>query len=70
MVVMCLCFVLLRTQHCRQNLGLLLAIGTFLLLVLKQRERVSLLGFGCLPADCDHPPLSGGSAFSSLPLLI
>ena len=70
MVVMCVCFVLLRTQHCRQNLGPLLAIGTFLLLVLKQRERVRLLRSGHVAADTDDPLLSGPFSRRRLPLLI
>lgn len=70
MVVTFLCFLLLRTQHCRQNLGLLLAIGTFLLLVLQQRERVRLIRFGQLAADADDPLLSSPLSSRSLPLLI
>ena len=70
MVVTCVCFVLLRTQHCRQNLGLLLAIGTFLLLLLQQRERVRLIRFGQLAADADDPLLSSSLSSRSLPLLI
>lgn len=70
MVVTCLCFVLLRTQHCRQNLGLLLAIGRFLLRVLQRRERVRLLQFGQLAADADDPLSSSVFDLRTLPLLI
>ena len=70
MVVTCLCFVLLRTQHCRQNLGLLLAIGRLRLRVLQRRERVRLLQFRQLSADPDDPLSNIFSCLPALPLLI
>lgn len=70
MVVICLCFALLRAQHCRQNLGFLLEIGTLLLLVLRRRERARLLQFARRFADGDHPLSNRVSRFHTLPLLI
>lgn len=70
MVVICLCFLLLRAQHCRQNLGIMLAMGTLLLLILQARERVRLFQFGQLALQTDDPLLSGPSSFRRLPLLI
>lgn len=70
MVVTCLCFLLLRTQHCRQNLGVMLTIGTFLVLILRTRQHIRPLLSRRPACEADEPPLSSASWSLSLPLLI
>lgn len=69
MVVTCVCFALLRAQHCRQNLRWLLAMGTFLLLTIQRRDPIRLQRFGRVPADADDPLSDGPAVLQSLPLL-
>lgn len=70
-IVTCLCFVILRTQHSRQSLGLLLAIGSFLLRMLRSGEGCGgRLVCGRFSSAAEPMPYRNASAFGSLPLLI
>lgn len=70
MAVTCVCFVLLRTQICRENLGLLLAMGTCLLLVLQRRDPSRLARFGRVTVDARDALSGGPSAFHGRPLRV
>lgn len=70
MVVTCLCFVLLRAQHCRQRMEWLLAIGTLLLRVFQQRDWSRMVEFARLSCALEGPLPGSPSEFCSLPLLI
>lgn len=70
MVVTCGSFMLLRTQICRQTLGLLLAMGICFLLIIRRRNPGRSLRFGRLLIDSRKTRPDGPPALHDTPLLI